>query len=145
MTTRQGFSIQGFSILETIIAIAVCGIVLAALASVNVSSLQQARFGNQRVQATQVLDTIGRRVVGGQDLRVIPDIGQVVEFGFGDLGEIADLTSSAVTDRFRARVAHEANISVGASAVGRSRIEVCFEAGSGEQCVTAFTLSRSAS
>lgn len=133
---------SGFSLLETIIAIAVCGIVLAALASVNVSSLRQTRFGNERVQATQVLDTVGRRVVGGQDTNVIPGASETIEFDYGELEDLLALNTDATTARYRVVIEHEANMTVGSSSVGRYRIEVCYRAGEGEQCVQGVTLSR---
>lgn len=136
---------SGFSLLETIVAIAVCGIVLAALASVNVTSLRQSRFGSERAQATQVLDTVGRRVVGGQDTRVLPGASDAIEFDYGDLDTLLLLNEDGATDRFRVTVTHEANMTVGTSAVGRYRIEVCYRAGDGEQCVWGTTLSRRAS
>lgn len=133
---------SGFSLLETIIAIAVCAIVLAALASVNVSSLRQTRFGGERVQATQVLDTIGRRVVGGQDVSVIPGANETIAFDYGELDEVLALNTEGTTDRFRVSIAHEANMTVGASSVGRYRVEVCYRAGQDELCVQGVTLSR---
>lgn len=133
---------SGFSLIETIIAIAVCGIVLAALASVNVSSLRQARFGDARIQATQVLDTVGRRVVGGEAGDVIPGAGETIEFDYGELDSVLALNSEATTARFRVSIDHEQNVSIGSSVVGRYRISVCYRAGDGEQCVQGVTLSR---
>lgn len=135
----------GFSLIETIIAIAVCGIILAALANVNVSSLRQARFGNERVQATQVLDTVGRRVVGGEEASLLPGIGATVEFDYGELDALVDLNDPATTDRYRVTITQAGNLTVGTSTVGIYRVEVCFRAGEGEQCVEGSTLSRRAS
>ena len=138
----------GFSLIETIIAIAICGIVLAALASVNVTSLRQARFGNERLQATQVLDTIGRRVVGAEDASLLPGLGATVSFDYGDLDDLLDLNEAGTTtdtDRYRATITQAGNLTVGESTVGIYRIEVCFRAGEDELCVEGSTLSRRAS
>jgi prepilin-type N-terminal cleavage/methylation domain-containing protein len=140
MTSRSGFSL-----IETIIAIAICGIVLAALASVNVTSLRQARFGNDRLQATQVLDTVGRRVVGGGDTSLLPGISSTVSYDYGDLDTLLDLNEATTTDRYRVTITQAGNLTVGESTVGIYRIQVCFRAGDDEQCVEGSTLSRRAS
>ena len=134
----------GLTVLETIVAIAVCGVVLAALASVNVSSLQQTRFGNHKVQATQVLDTVGRRVIGGQDSGLLPGLNDTVVIDYGELGDLLDLGDAATNDRFRVSVENQGNYIVGSSSLGRYRVEVCFRAGEGERCVQSTTLSRRA-
>ncbi len=132
----------GLTVLETIVAIAVCGIVLAALASVNVSSLQQTRFGNHKVQATQVLDTVGRRVVGGRNADLLPGLNETQVIEYGELGDLLDLGDAVTNDRFRVSIENQGNYTVGNSSVGRYRVEVCFRAGEGERCVQSATLSR---
>jgi prepilin-type N-terminal cleavage/methylation domain-containing protein len=135
---------HGFTLLETVVAIAVCAIVLTALFGVNVSSLQQSRAGGLKVQATQVLDSVGRRVVAGGDTDLLPGSGASVAYDYGDLDALLDLGADA-TGRFRASVTHDGTLSVGDSTLVRYRIEACYQAAGGERCVAATTLARSGS
>ena len=139
MTARRE---DGFTLLETILAIAVCGIVLAALASVNVTSLQQTRDGGLRAQATQVLDSLGRRVVGGQDNALLPGSGDEVTFAYGEVGSVVAIDGGVPADRYRATIARTGTQTTGTTTLARYRIEVCFEGAGGESCVTGSTLAR---
>lgn len=133
----------GFTLLETIVAIALCAIVVAALTSVATNSLRVGRDGNFKVQATQVLDTLGRRVAGGVDRSILPAADESVELDADELGEMVDFGDTGPWDAaFRAAITHDGTVAVGESTTVRYRIEVCHGAGSGTRCVRGTTLGR---
>ena len=135
----------GFSLLEVVIAVAISAILLAALATANVATLQQTRSGNLQIQATQMLDSIGRRVVAGNDDALLPGAGATVAFDYGELTGLFAFDGAGVpAERYRANVtrANPGTVSVGASTLAVYAIEVCFEAADGERCVTGTTVSR---
>lgn len=136
---------SGFSLVEVVVAIAIAGILLAALATANVSTLQQTRSGNQQIQATQMLDSIGRRVVAGNDNSLLPAAGASIAFDYGDLTDLFAFDGAGVSpDEYRATITrgNPGTVSVGASTIAVYEIDVCFRAGGGERCVTGTTMSR---
>lgn len=134
---------DGFTLLETIVAIAVLGIVLAALAGVTVSSLGQTRNGSLRAQATQVLDTVGRRVIGGADASLLPASGSTVVFDYGEASSIVDLGGND-SDLYRVTITHAGSVTVGdTTTLQRYRVAVCFRGTGDEQCLNGTTLARS--
>lgn len=136
---------EGFSLIETIVAIAICGIILASLLSVTVSSLRHGRNGNFKIQATQVLDTVGRRIAGGNDLSLLPAAGAPVEIGYTELDTLLDLGPDARTDAYRVTVERDGTVSVGDSTTVRYRVEVCHRASGEDICVRGTTLGREGS
>ncbi len=135
-------STSGFTLLETIVAIAICAIALAALTSVATNSLRVGRDGNFKIQATQVLDALGRRVAGGVELGLLPATGDSLELGYDDVADLIDIADGGWDGAFRAVVSHDGTVTVGASSTVRYRIEVCHASGSAERCVRGTTLGR---
>jgi prepilin-type N-terminal cleavage/methylation domain-containing protein len=136
---------EGFSVLEVVVAIAISAILLAALATANVATLQQTRSGNLQIQATQMLDSIGRRVVAGNDNALLPAAGATIAFDYGELTGLFAFDGAGIApERYRASVSRDApgTVTVGASTLAIYEIEVCFEAADGERCVTGTTVSR---
>src|SRR5690554_5197711 len=84
-------SAVGLTLLETIVAIAICGIILGALATVSTSSLRESRQGNHKTQATQVLDTIGRRIAGGLDQGLLLPEGEVLALAGAEIDDLMNL------------------------------------------------------
>lgn len=134
---------SGFTLLETIVAIALCAIVIAALTSVATNSLRVGRDGNFKVQATQVLDTLGRRVAGGIDRGILPAAGETIVLDTAELSAIVDFGDTGSWEAtFRAAIAHRATVTIGDSTTVRYRIEVCHGSDGGERCVRGTTLGR---
>lgn len=133
---------SGLTLLETIVAIAICAIVLGVLATVATSSLRESRQGNFKVQATQVMDTLGRRVAGGEDSTVLLASGAQLALS-GD--EVDDLMGIAAfrEGAFEATIQNLGTFVVGSTTLFRYRVEVCYNASTAEdRCVEGFTLSR---
>ena len=144
-TVREGTGREGFTLIETIVAIAVCAIVLTALTTVATSSLRIGRDGNFKIQATQVLDTVGRRVAGGVDLALLPAPDAPIAIDYGELDELVSLGDTAWSDAFRVTITRDGSATIGSSSVARYRIEVCHRSGDDERCVRGTTLGRDGS
>ena len=55
----------GLTLVEVLVAIAVLSLVLVAMNAVLLSSIRQTAISGSRTQAVQILNYLGRRVVGG--------------------------------------------------------------------------------
>lgn len=134
-------STGGLTLLETVVAIAICGVILATLATVATSSLRENRSGNSKIQATQVLDTIGRRISGGDDATLLAAVGTPIEL---NATEVIALTSIALADvmDLQAVITNRGNFSIGATTLARYEIEVCYGAADTRRCVSGSTLGR---
>ena len=141
-TTHQGTTRDGFTLIETVVAVAVCAIVITALTTVATSSLRTGRDGNFKIQATQVLDTVGRRVASGAEVALLPAQDEPIAVGYGELGELVGLGDTSWSGAFRLGIVRDGSVTVGASSVARYRIEVCHRSGDGERCVQGTTLGR---
>lgn len=134
-------SADGLSLLETVVAIAICGIILAALSTVSLSSLRESNRGNYRTQATQILDTLGRRIAGGIDQSTQLRLGESLTIGGADIDQLMNV--SAFRDQaFEATIENEAVFAVGTTRLSEFRITVCFQGGPSESCVSGVTLGR---
>lgn len=131
----------GLTLLETVIAIAICGIVLAALSTVATGSLRETRSGNHKTQATQVLDTVGRRIAGGNDLSLLPSVSEPLSLDGAAVDAMMGLNQFR-EGAFRVVVSNEGQFRVGNTVLYRYRIEACYDTGGNEQCVVGRTLGR---
>lgn len=132
---------DGLTLLETVVAIAICGVILATLATVATSSLRENRSGNSKIQATQVLDTIGRRISGGNDATLMATVSTPVEL---DATQVTTMTNIALADvmDLEAVITNSGNYSIGSTTLARYEIEVCYGAAGSRRCVTGTTLGR---
>lgn len=134
-------SAAGLTLLETIVAIAVVSIVLGALATVSTSSLRESRAGNFKTQSTQILDTVGRRIAGGEDASLLPDAGEEVQL---DSDELSDLTHMDLTEAagFELTIENVGTFTVSTSQLAQYLVTVCYAGSEGERCVAGATLGR---
>lgn len=129
----------GLTLLETVVAIGICAIVLGMLATVTTSSLRESRQGNLKTQATQVLDTIGRRIVGGQDTSVLLPAGQNLTIEGDEIDDMMAL--NAFRDgAFTATIANTGTFTVGTTRLQRYSVTVCYSEVNQERCVRGVTL-----
>src|SRR5690554_1280458 len=103
---------EGLTLLETVVAIAICSLVLVALATTAVSSLRESRSGNSKIQATQVLDTIGRRIAGGDDDALLPSEDTPVTLTAAQLGSLTDIALTDVMD-MTVQITNEGDFEIG--------------------------------
>jgi len=129
---------DGFTLVEVILAIAVLAIVLVAVSTTIVSSIQHNVTSGSRSQASQVLNYFGRRIAGGE----IDSLGGT-EWDYGELpGAFQDLTrESNLADSalYSAEVEQLPNIGLGDTAIPHYRITVCWDGANGESCVSGDT------
>ena len=131
----------GLSLLETVVAIAICGIILAALSTVTVSSLQESNQGNYRTQATQILDTVGRRIAGGIGLSTQLKSGESMTISGAEVDQMMSVAAFR-EEAFEVTIENAAVFSVGTTRLSEYHVTVCFRGGSTESCVSGVTLGR---
>lgn len=128
----------GFTLVEVILAISVLAIVLVAVSTTIVSSIQHNVTSGSRSQAAQVMNYFGRRIAGGE----ISSLGGTswdygeLHTSFHDLkreGNLAD------TSLYRAEIAQLPNIGLGDTSIPHFRITVCWDGANGESCVVGNT------
>ncbi|GAA5335608.1 prepilin-type N-terminal cleavage/methylation domain-containing protein [Thermus hydrothermalis] len=132
--------------LEVLIALSILALVLLAFNAVLVSSLRQTSVSGARTQAVQVLNYLGRRIVGG-DTFLLAGATPIV-YGYGELRQtFPDLPQEARfanPDLYRVEIANVGTPSW-ANALGVSvneyRIRVCWRQGGQEHCTEARTFS----
>lgn len=133
-------SASGLTLLETIVAIAICGVILGALATVSTSTLRETRQGTYKTQATQVLDTIGRRIAGGLDQSLLPSEGSSLTLEGAEVDELMNLNSFR-DGAFLVEIENAGPYVVGSTRLQRYRVEVCYDGADG-RCVSGLTLGR---
>ncbi len=134
-------SSSGLSLLEVVVAVAICGIVHAALSTVTVSSLRESNRGNHRNQATQVLDTVGRRIAGGLDPGILASSGSTVTLAGAEVDEFMNLRAFREA-AFEVSIQNAGLFTLGTTRLSEYRIEVCYQGDSIRNCVTGTTLGR---
>lgn len=131
----------GLTLLETIVAIAIVAIILSTLMTVTSNSLRESRSGNFKTQATQLLDTVGRRIAGGSDATVLPNAGETIELDSNDLSEMANIELNDAAD-FEATIENLGEFTVSSTRLEQYRVVICYAGSAGERCVSGGTLGR---
>ena len=130
--------IIGFTLVEVLIAIAVLGIVLAAVSITMLSSIRQNHTAGNRSQAAQIMNYLGRRIAGGE----VSQLGGT-SWSYGTLAtSFTDLSREgnlADTDLYRAEVAQFPRIGLGTTAIPHYRVTVCWNNSGSESCVSGDT------
>lgn len=132
---------RGLTLLEVLVALAILGAVFGMLSLTLITSLRQAESTGLRTQAVQILNYVGRRIVGGE-----VDLPSFV--GYGELrGVFPDLPREvrhANPDRYRVEVRRRGapNWARPLKAnVEEYEVAVCWKEVEGERCVSASTYS----
>jgi len=130
----------GLTLAEVIVALAVLGIVIAVLTTSMAISMQQNMVSGGRTQAVQVLNYLGRLVAGG-DAGVAT--GSTVTWEYGELTtafpELTREGGFADPERYRAAITNLGSLGIGAAVMVHYRVQVCWQAPGGEQCVAGDT------
>ncbi len=136
---------KGLTLLEVLLALSLLSVVLLALNASLVSNLRGTAEAGLRTQAVQILNYLGRRVVGGE---LLPVPGTPLAYGYGSLKqsfpELARESHQANPDLYRASIQN-----LGAPSWAQSlnlpiheyEIQVCFRKAGGESCAKARTFS----
>ena len=136
---------QGLTILEVLLAIAILSIVMVALNATLISSLRETSVAGSRTQAVQILNYLGRRIVGG-DTTLLPTTR--LQFLYGTLRQnFPDLPNAvrfANPDLYRVEIqnlgAPSWSSTIGVE-VHRYRIAVCWKWRGEETCTIGETFS----
>ena len=129
---------QGLTVVETLIAIAILGIITAAVTTTFTNSIRFNADAGKRTQSAQLLNYLGRRVAGGERL-VLAEADRALEWAYGELGsafpELSGEEGFANPDFYRASVTNMGEITLDSASIIHYRIEVCVRASSDESCV----------
>lgn len=134
---------QGLTIVEVIVAIAILGVVTTAITTTYVNSIRVNSDSGRRTQSAQVLNSIGRRVAGG-DAIVLPTADTPLAWDYGELSEsFPDMTGRDYgdADLFRVTVENLGTVTVGTAETTHYRLTVCTgsQGGVEERCLTGDT------
>ncbi|WP_240307670.1 prepilin-type N-terminal cleavage/methylation domain-containing protein [Thermus caldifontis] len=135
----------GLTLLEVLLSIALLSVVMLALNATLISSLQQTSVAGSRTQAVQILNYMGRRIVGGETSLLA---NPTLQFEYGTLRQnFPDLPNElhfANPDLYRVTIENLGpppwNSTLGVD-IHRYRIEVCWQRAGQEFCATGQTLS----
>lgn len=135
----------GLTLLEVLLSVAILSLVMLALNATLISSLRQTSVAGSRTQAVQILNYVGRRIVGGETSLLA---NPTLQFGYGTLRQnFPDLPNEvrfANPDLYRVTIQNLGpppwSSTLGVD-VYRYRIEVCWKQGGQEFCASGQTLS----
>lgn len=135
----------GLTLLEVLLSIAILSLVMLALNATLISSLRQTSVAGSRTQAVQILNYVGRRIVGGETSLLA---NPTLRFEYGTLRQnFPDLPNEvrfAKPDLYRVTIQNLGpppwSSTLGVE-VHRYRIEVCWRQGGQEFCAIGQTLS----
>ncbi len=141
--TQASRRILGLTVVEVLVALAVLGIVTAAITTTYISSIRNNSDAGMRTQSAQLLNGIGRRVAGAEG-SVLPQSGTPLVLDYGEVGPaFPDLSGDGYADpsRYRLTITNVGPVQLGGAEVTHYRIEVCVRAqgGGAERCLTGNT------
>lgn len=143
MTAHPAAPRAGLSLVETLIAIAVLGVIVTSVMGLYARNLQTTRAASERTQATLLLNYFGRRVAGG-DGTLLPAANDARSWGYGQLAAaFPDLDAggdAGDTDRFRAVIANEGPVAFSSASAIQYRVSICFGGADRESCLAAVTV-----
>ncbi|UZX16739.1 prepilin-type cleavage/methylation domain-containing protein [Thermus sp. PS18] len=133
--------------MEVLVALAILSLVLVALNTTLITSLRQTSVSGARTQAVQILNYVGRRIVGGETSLLPPSY---LTYDYGTLRQVfPDLPREvhfANPDLYRVSIENlgtpswASNLGV---AVNEYRIQVCWRQAGKEHCTEALTYASS--
>ncbi len=133
---------RGLTVIETLVAIAILGIVTATIMTTYISSIRHNADAGKRTQSAQVLNFLGRRVAGG-DNGVLAD-ATPQSWAYGELltafPELEQEDGFANPEYYRASVTNLGEITLASASAVHYRIEVCTQAQGDERCVRGDTV-----
>jgi len=143
LTHSQGRRASGLSVIEVLVALAILGIVTAAILTTYVGSIRANADAGRRTQSVQILNALGRRVAGADSI-VLAQPGAALTWGYGDLKTgFPELTGdgAANPDLYRASVTNAGVVTLGSAEVTHYTVEVCTRsrAEGAESCVSGDT------
>lgn len=129
----------GLTVIETLVAITILGIITAAVMTTYASSMRQNANAGKRTQSAQVLNFLGRRVAGGESAVLAGKTPK--SWDYGELSaafpELHNEEGFANPDYYRATVTNLGEVSLSSASAIHYHIEVCTrtQGSSTESCV----------
>jgi len=135
---------EGLTIVEVLVAMAILGIVIAAVTSIYLSSIRNNADAGMRTQTAQILNTVGRRVAAAESGFTPADDPLIVDYGemLSTFPELSHEEGFADAERYRFTVVNLGEVSLAGAVAIRYEIEVCTRAAGGqgtERCLTGQT------
>jgi len=137
----------GMTLLEVMIAMALLLVVMGAVATILSNSLRYNASAGQRTQAVQILNYLGRQIVGGNG-NLMPQVGNSYRWNYGQLrGAFPDLDRGgrfSDPDNYQASIANKgvpSSLASSGVSLDQYEIKVCWQSGGKDVCVKAETLS----
>ena len=127
-------------------ALAVFGIIAAALSFSITSNLNHTSKTGQKSQAAQLLNYLGRRVADS-DVAVLPESeANPLLWDYDQLGsaftELIDDDELVDLSRYKAKITEVGTVSIDAITMTQYNVEVCYKSnGDNESCVQGITLA----
>lgn len=118
---------MGLSVVEVLVALAILGIVTAAVVTTYLGSIQTNADSGRRTQSAQILNSIGRRVAGG-DTMSLAQPGTPIVLDYGELGSAyPEMRGDGVSDPslYRVKITNIGVVSLESARVVHYQIEVC--------------------
>jgi len=139
---------NGMTLMEVIVALGLLVVVMAALATVLTDSMRFNASSGKRSQAVQILNYLGRQVVGG-NTALLPTQGNQMRWRRGELGNaFPELRRAgrghANPDNYSAEIDNRgvpASLSGTGVTLNEYVIKVCWESAGKDVCVDATTLA----
>lgn len=145
MTANSQFRrrLAGLTVVEVLVALAVLGIVTAAITTTYISSIRHNSDAGMRTQSAQLLNAIGRRVAGS-DPALLPTASTPLSWDYGQLAAAfpdLDGVGYAEINRHRLTVTNLGVVRLGTAETIHYRIETCTQAqgGGAERCLVGNT------
>lgn len=129
--------------IEVLVALAILGIVTAAILTTYIGSIRANSDAGRRTQSVQILNAMGRRVAGA-DSAVLPQSATPLTWGYGALKtSFPELTGDGISDPdlYRLSITNLGAVKLGNAQVIHYRVEVCTQSSrqGEENCVTGDT------
>lgn len=142
-TLRRSERTSGLSVVEVLVALAVLGIVTAAVLTTYLGSMRANSDSGRRTQAVQITNAIGRRVAGADPL-VLAQPGKPMVWDYGKLkSDFPELRGDGISDPdlYRVVVTNLGTVTLGTAAVVHYTVETCTRShqGAEENCVVGDT------
>lgn len=138
MNRTSSSQTAGLSVIEVLVALAILGIVTAAILTTFLGSIRTNSDSGRRTQSVQIMNAIGRRVAGADPV-VLAQPGTPIVWGYGGLtADFPEFRGDGISDPdlYRVVVTNLGAVTLGSASVVHYSVETCSRsAGGDETCV----------
>lgn len=143
--SRRLTATAGLSVIEVLVALAILGIVTAAVVTTYLGSIRTNADAGRRTQSAQILNIVGRRVAGADSQSLAqPSVPIVWEYGELSLA-YPEMRGDGISDPdlYRVVITHVGTVSLSSARTVHYQIEVCTQsfASGDDSCLVGNTAS----